>query len=216
MMRGLVAPLEQHHNVRILDEAVEAAVSLSHRYIAGRQLPDKAVGVLDTACARVALGIHLRGAGDILPDLRVPAARFAEVLVENAGFALEVQSRIPEEVLLPDLIARVDRLTVSSGAFGERLTMQVTVRNIGTTQTENETAVAVFLSADNVLDRGDTWLGSLPVGTLGPGGEHSAVFRVSELSAINGRFVLLSVDPMDRVAESDEDNNLQWERMRLP
>jgi type VI secretion system protein VasG len=56
MMRGLVSTLEQHHNVRVLDEAVEAAVRLSHRYISGRQLPDKAVSVLDTTCARVALG----------------------------------------------------------------------------------------------------------------------------------------------------------------
>jgi type VI secretion system protein VasG len=56
MMRGLATTLEQHHNVRILDEAVEAAVRLSHRYISGRQLPDKSVSVLDTACARVALG----------------------------------------------------------------------------------------------------------------------------------------------------------------
>ena len=55
MMRGIVAPLEKHHGVRILDEAVEAAVRLSHRYLAGRQLPDKAVSVLDTACARLAL-----------------------------------------------------------------------------------------------------------------------------------------------------------------
>ncbi len=56
MMRGLVGTLEQHHKVRILDEAVDAAVRLSHRYISGRQLPDKAVSVLDTACAKVALG----------------------------------------------------------------------------------------------------------------------------------------------------------------
>lgn len=56
MMRGLVETMEQHHKVRVLDEAVEAAVKLSHRYISGRQLPDKAVSVLDTACARVALG----------------------------------------------------------------------------------------------------------------------------------------------------------------
>jgi type VI secretion system protein VasG len=56
MMRGLVHILERHHNVRILEEAVEDAVRLSHRYISGRQLPDKAVSVLDTACARVALG----------------------------------------------------------------------------------------------------------------------------------------------------------------
>ena len=55
MMRGLVGTLEAHHGVRILDEAVEAAVRLSHRYLSERQLPDKAVSVLDTACARVAL-----------------------------------------------------------------------------------------------------------------------------------------------------------------
>jgi type VI secretion system protein VasG len=56
MMRGLVATLEGHHNVRVLGEAVDAAVRLSHRYITERQLPDKAVSVLDTTCARVALG----------------------------------------------------------------------------------------------------------------------------------------------------------------
>jgi type VI secretion system protein VasG len=56
MMRGLTDTLENHHKVRVLDEAVEAAVKLSHRYITGRQLPDKSVSVLDTACARVAIG----------------------------------------------------------------------------------------------------------------------------------------------------------------
>src|SRR5438445_6545523 len=56
MMRGIVIPLEKHHKVRILDEAVAAGVRLSNRYLAGRQLPDKAVSVLDTACARLSLG----------------------------------------------------------------------------------------------------------------------------------------------------------------
>ncbi|HKV48569.1 MAG TPA: type VI secretion system ATPase TssH [Candidatus Acidoferrales bacterium] len=56
MMRGIVGSLEKHHKVRILDEAVAAGVRLSHRYLAGRQLPDKAVSVLDTACARLSLG----------------------------------------------------------------------------------------------------------------------------------------------------------------
>jgi type VI secretion system protein VasG len=55
MMRGLVPMLERHHGVRILEEAVSDAVRLSHRYITGRQLPDKAISVLDTACARVAI-----------------------------------------------------------------------------------------------------------------------------------------------------------------
>ncbi len=56
MLRGIAGSLEKHHNLRILDEAITATVKLSHRYIAGRQLPDKAVSVLDTACARLALG----------------------------------------------------------------------------------------------------------------------------------------------------------------
>jgi type VI secretion system protein VasG len=56
MLRGLSEMMEHHHNVRILDEAVVEAVQLSHRYLSGRQLPDKAVSVLDTACARVAIG----------------------------------------------------------------------------------------------------------------------------------------------------------------
>jgi type VI secretion system protein VasG len=56
MMRGLTEKMEQHHNVRILDEAIVDCVKLSHRYITGRQLPDKSVSVLDTACAKVAIG----------------------------------------------------------------------------------------------------------------------------------------------------------------
>ena len=56
MLRGLIGRMRDHHKIEILDEAIEQAVRLSHRYITGRQLPDKAVSVLDTACARVALG----------------------------------------------------------------------------------------------------------------------------------------------------------------
>ncbi|MGH9815239.1 MAG: AAA family ATPase, partial [Candidatus Acidiferrales bacterium] len=56
MLRGIVPALENHHNVRILDDGLAAAVRFSHRYLAGRQLPDKAVSVLDTACARLSLG----------------------------------------------------------------------------------------------------------------------------------------------------------------
>ena len=55
MMRGIARSLEQHHKIMILDEAIEAAVKLSSRYIPARHLPDKAVSLLDTACARVAL-----------------------------------------------------------------------------------------------------------------------------------------------------------------
>ncbi|MCV2369050.1 type VI secretion system ATPase TssH [Roseateles oligotrophus] len=58
MMRGVASTMEKHHKVQILDEALEAAVRLSHRYIPARQLPDKSVSLLDTACARVAVSLH--------------------------------------------------------------------------------------------------------------------------------------------------------------
>ncbi|MDD1012344.1 type VI secretion system ATPase TssH [Pseudomonas rubra] len=58
MMRGVASTMEQHHQVQILDEALEASVKLSHRYIPARQLPDKSVSLLDTACARVAISLH--------------------------------------------------------------------------------------------------------------------------------------------------------------
>ncbi|GGC59507.1 protein ClpV1 [Siccirubricoccus deserti] len=58
MMRGITSSLEKHHRVQILDEAIDAAVRLSHRYIPARQLPDKSISLLDTASARVAVSQH--------------------------------------------------------------------------------------------------------------------------------------------------------------
>jgi type VI secretion system protein VasG len=58
MLRGVASTMEAHHKVQVLDEAIEAAVKLSHRYIPARQLPDKAVSLLDTACARVSISQH--------------------------------------------------------------------------------------------------------------------------------------------------------------
>jgi type VI secretion system protein VasG len=58
MIRGLAPVLEKHHRVQVLDSALEAAARLSHRYIPSRQLPDKAVSLIDTACARVAISQH--------------------------------------------------------------------------------------------------------------------------------------------------------------
>src|ERR1700690_721425 len=58
MMRGVASTMEKHHRVQLIDEAIEAAVRLSHRYNPSRQLPDKPVSLLDTACARVAISQH--------------------------------------------------------------------------------------------------------------------------------------------------------------
>jgi type VI secretion system protein VasG len=111
MMRGLVDTLEQHHNVRILDEAVEAAVRLSHRYISGRQLPDKSVSVLDTACARVALGqlatppavedskrrvAHLETEIGILQRESLTGGNYRERLQESADEKATAEARLAE------------------------------------------------------------------------------------------------------------------------
>ncbi len=58
MMRSMASVMEQHHQVQVLDEALEGSVTLSHRYIPARQLPDKAVSLLDTTCARVSISQH--------------------------------------------------------------------------------------------------------------------------------------------------------------
>ena len=84
MVRGLVATFAEHHGVTMLDEAVRAAVALSHRYIPARQLPDKAISLLDTACARVAMSLHTPPA--VVDRLR---QRIAALDVELALLAQE-------------------------------------------------------------------------------------------------------------------------------
>ena len=87
MMRGISKSLEKHHKVRILDEAITASVHLSHRFIAGRQLPDKSVSLLDTACARVALSQS--ATPGLIEDLnrqhRETAATIKAIEKENAA-----------------------------------------------------------------------------------------------------------------------------------
>ena len=109
MLRGVAGTLEKHHNVRILDEAVNAATKLSHRYLAGRQLPDKAVSVLDTACARLSLGQNttpppIEDANRQLDDLGVQkrvlerevatGADHSERLAQIASQTSDVQARL--------------------------------------------------------------------------------------------------------------------------
>ena len=95
MLRGVVPALEAHHNVRITDDGLDAAVRLSHRYLPDRQLPDKAVSVLDTACARLALGQQATPApvedlGRRIDDLTVQA----RVLEREAALGVDHSERL--------------------------------------------------------------------------------------------------------------------------
>ncbi len=142
MVRGLVATLETHHGVRILDEAVLAAVTLSARYIPSRQLPDKAVSLLDTACGRVAMSqaatptaIEARDRRMALIDTELAildrealsggdhASRRADLAAERAALEAEratLAARWEEErSLVTDITAlrlRVERGEAAAGA----------------------------------------------------------------------------------------------------
>ena len=105
MLRGLVAPMEKHHKVRVTDEAIVAAVNLSNRYIPARQLPDKAVSLLDTACARVAISQNAK-----------PAA-VEDAEVEIASLEAEKESLMRERDLgaaNEERIAEIDAKLASS------------------------------------------------------------------------------------------------------
>jgi type VI secretion system protein VasG len=118
MMRGFTSALESHHKVRILDEAVEAAVRLSHRYISGRQLPDKCVSVLDTACARLALSQsatppRIEDCQRRIAQLDVQVQALKREEVTGAGHAERIaaleQTKTQTETELEALLARWDK-----------------------------------------------------------------------------------------------------------
>ncbi|HEY0855541.1 MAG TPA: type VI secretion system ATPase TssH [Albitalea sp.] len=90
MLRGVASVLEAHHRVQLLDAAIDAAVKLSHRYIPARQLPDKAVSLLDTACARVAVSQHATP-----PELEDMQRRLEALAIEREIIEREENAGLP-------------------------------------------------------------------------------------------------------------------------
>src|SRR5229473_1308864 len=126
MLRGLLGPMEKHHGVRISDAAIVAAVNLSHRYIPARQLPDKAVSLLDTAAARVAISQSATPA--LIEDARVAiVAREAEraALVSDGDLGVDDADRIT--TLDADIAALREKL---SGLEAEWASEQALVNDI--------------------------------------------------------------------------------------
>src|SRR5882762_5845562 len=109
MMRGIVSAMEKHHRVQVLDVALEAAVKLSHRYIADRQLPDKSVSLLDTACARVAVSHHATPA-----EVEDCQRRIESLTTEN-----EIIER--ERAIGIDIGERADKVAAALSQEGKRL-----------------------------------------------------------------------------------------------
>ena len=117
MMRGIVSTMEKHHRVQILDEALEAAVKLSHRYIPDRQLPDKAVSLLDTACARVGVSHHATPAQVEDCRRRIEALETElEIIGREAAIGFETAHR--EKTVKEALESEAARLKTLEAAWG--------------------------------------------------------------------------------------------------
>ena len=149
MLRGILAPMETHHGVRISDEAVVAAVNLSARYIPSRQLPDKAVSLLDTACARVAISQSTEPA--TIQDCK---ARIAGLETElgakerQADLGEDAGSRVAE---IHDLLAK-ERSTLAGleAEFAEEKALVDQLLDVW-----KKMATPVALPADGVVTEGD-------------------------------------------------------------
>jgi type VI secretion system protein VasG len=169
MMRGLASTLEQHHRVQLLDEALESAVSLSHRYIPARQLPDKAISLLDTACARVAISQHgvpaevedCRRRLEALATEREIINREKAVGIETAARDDEVnEKRTAEQERLETLEARwnaekslVDQiLDIRARLRGQLGKVEGTASVLESAADEATDSVSIKSAADNEAD----------------------------------------------------------------
>ena len=137
MLRGVAGVLEKHHEVQILDEAIETAVKLSHRYIPARQLPDKAVSLLDTACARVAISQHSRP-GEVEDLMRRRQALEVEqgIIGREAAIGIEVderKARVEAGLVETDaaLAAAQERWDKEKAAVAEILDLRARLRGQG-------------------------------------------------------------------------------------
>src|SRR5690606_6386684 len=114
MVRAVARRFEAHHHVLILDEAIESAVRLSRRYMPARQLPDKAVGLLDTACARVAVTQHASPA-----EIETVRARLAALQSELAVVQRESALGVEHGGRAAELIAQIEQEMRALGGLEE-------------------------------------------------------------------------------------------------
>ncbi|MEO8281260.1 MAG: AAA family ATPase, partial [Ideonella sp.] len=122
MMRGVASTMEKHHKAQILDEALEAAVKLSHRYIPARQLPDKSVSLLDTACARVAVSLHATPAEVDDCRKRIESLETEAGIIGREG-AIGIEIRERKENVEALLATERERLAGLEKRWGEEKTL---------------------------------------------------------------------------------------------
>ena len=192
MLRGIVSSLEKHHNVRILDEAVRSATKFSHRYLAGRQLPDKAVSVMDTACARLSLGQNatppaIEDAMRQVDDLDVQQ----RVLEREAAVGVDHSERLG--LIAKQKVDVAARLKTLEERRGKELSLVSRIRDI---RTQLEAAVAPSTSAPGAAAPA---IMSASAGTAAQPASDATALR-AELEKLNAELDALQGDsPLMRV-----------------
>ncbi|AJD45417.1 type VI secretion system ATPase TssH [Rhizobium sp. SEMIA 4085] len=203
MLRGVAGVLEKHHQVQILDEAIETAVSLSHRYIPARQLPDKAISLLDTACARVAVSQHATPA-EVEDLLRRKQSLEVEqgIIGREAAIGIEVaerQSKVEASLVETEaaLLSAKARWEKEQSMVSEILDLRAGLRGKGVkldaVLAEGEADQELPVAADVDLPEQESGDGVLP-----NQGADLARLKVlmAELAGVQGEtpLILLSVD----------------------
>ncbi|ATS49628.1 type VI secretion system ATPase TssH [Xanthomonas citri pv. fuscans CFBP 6996] len=168
MMRGVASMMEQHHRVQILDEALEASVKLSHRYIPARQLPDKSVSLLDTACARVAVSLHATPAEVDDSRRRIESLDTEQAIIERErAIGIVVDERAAACAGLLDversrLQALEQRWVAEKALVDELLSLRAQLRNASAPVEGTGSALEAEANAEQIAS-GDTAVLDAPV-----------------------------------------------------
>ncbi len=196
MLRGLIGPMEKHHKVRISDAAIVAAVSLSHRYIPARQLPDKAVSLLDTACARVAISQSATPAA--IEDARVAISSLEQekaALTADADLGTDATKRLGE--IEAEIADRQEKLSGLESAWAGELAIVEEIKALRTKL--GEKAPGSEAKAGNGKQEANENVAPAPAKAEAPAPAAAADPEESR-AALNAKFAALSeIDPANRM-----------------
>ncbi len=196
MLRGLIGPMEKHHKVRISDAAIVAAVSLSHRYIPARQLPDKAVSLLDTACARVAISQSATPAA--IEDARVAISSLEQekaALTADADLGTDATKRLSE--IEAEIAERQEKLSGLEGAWAGELAIVEEIKALRTKL--GEKAPGGEAKKGTGTQEANENVAPAPVEAEAPAPEVAADPEESR-ATLNAKFAALSeIDPANRM-----------------
>ncbi|MGF7052598.1 type VI secretion system protein VasG [Bosea sp. OAE752] len=196
MLRGLIGPMEKHHKVRISDAAIVAAVTLSSRYIPARQLPDKAVSLLDTACARVAISQSATPAA--IEDARVAINALEQekaALTADADLGTDSAKRLSE--IEVEIAEKREKLTALEAAWASELAIVEEIKALRTKL--GEKAPGADPKAEAVPQEASVDAGAAAPEVSAPTGEPAADPEDAR-AALNAKFASLGeIDPANRM-----------------